>query len=69
MLIAQSIVSLSARVWLADDTLEYDYDDDYDKLDTEPPGSLTEAFYAAVDTLTIQQARAAASACVPAPGC
>ncbi len=39
----------------ADDTLEYDYFDDYDKVDTEPAGTGTEIFYAAVDVLTIQQ--------------
>ncbi len=40
------------------DILQYDYDDDYDKVDTEPIGTLTEAFYAATDVLTIQQVRA-----------
>jgi len=45
----------------ADDTLEYDYFDDYDKIDTEPAGTGTGIFYAAVDVLTIQQVLAGPS--------
>ena len=39
----------------AADILQYDYENDYDKVDTQPIGTLTEAFYAAADVLSLQQ--------------
>ena len=57
-------------------TLQYDYEDDYDKVDTEPFGTLIEAFYAATDILSLQQVCASplcrvlacSAACLQHPG-